>query len=69
MNLYGLHTPLGYYYVVAPDPTAAVKKLQDTWTKADYGYSSDRTVTQIDILASEPNNPIFLKGHYLQICN
>lgn len=68
MNLYGLHTPLGYYYVVAPDPTMAVSKFLKTLEEADYGRSADRKVTKIDILASEARDNKFLTGHFLQIC-
>lgn len=51
MKLYGLKTGLGYYHVVADHPTEAVDKFTKIMTDSNYGFSSQRKVLQIDIIA------------------
>ena len=53
-KLYLLKTKnLGEYYVIAEHPTEAQKKLEDDLNKAAYGYSNDREVQSISLLAKE----------------
>lgn len=64
MKLYGLTTGIGYYYVVANDPTEAELKLLNLLNENDYGYSRNREVTRIDLLAKEADNR-YLTGKFL----
>lgn len=54
MKLYLLETKgLGHFYIVSIDPTNAEKTLTDNLDKADYGFTSDRVVLNIEVLAKE----------------
>lgn len=54
MKLYLLKTKgLKDFYVVAEDPTEACNRLTSMLNKSDYGFSDNRRITQIDILADE----------------
>lgn len=66
MKLYGLKCGIGYYYVVATDPTDAERMLLKTLNDADYGYSSHREVSQIDVIAEAPTDR-YLTGKFLII--
>lgn len=51
-NLYLVTTKgLGEHYVVAADPAEAENALLAIYNKQNYGYSSDRKITNIKILA------------------
>lgn len=67
MKLYGLKTGLGYYYVVAEHPTEAVDKFTNLMNESDYGYRSNRTVSQIDVIAESVTDKRFLTGKNLII--
>lgn len=54
MNLYLLETnKLGDYYLIAKSPNDAKEKLEGDLNKADYGFSDDREVKVITLLAKE----------------
>lgn len=53
MKLYLITTKLGTFYVISTDPTQAEIKLTDMLHKADYGFTVDRKITRIDVLATE----------------
>jgi hypothetical protein len=54
--LYKLTNGIGNYYVVAPDPTSAVKKLEDKLNEASFGWSGNRIVHTIAVVAKEIEN-------------
>jgi hypothetical protein len=54
--LYLLTTGLGDYYVVASNVNDAINYLQNMLTKSDYGFSHERVVTNIKIIAWEIYN-------------
>lgn len=56
MTLYKLNNGIGVYYVVAPDPTSAVKKLEDALNSACYGFSGNRIVHTIVAVANAVQN-------------
>lgn len=64
MKLYGLTTGIGYYYVIANDPTEAEQKLSKLLNENDYGYARNRSVTKFEVLAEEADNR-YLTGKYL----
>lgn len=52
MNLYELINDLGGWYVAANDPTDAQNKLMEALNAGDgYGFTGDRKVTTIRLLA------------------
>ena len=51
MKLYRVHTKRCSVYVLAGSATEAECRLTNYLDKGDYGYSSDRIVTQIDVVA------------------
>lgn len=54
MNLYLLETQkLGDFYLIAKTPNDAKDKLEGDLDKADYGFSDDRKVKVITLLAEE----------------
>ncbi len=54
MMLYRINTAgLGEFYIVASDTHTALCTLRDMLSVADYGFSNDRAVESIDILANE----------------
>jgi len=54
--LYKLTNGIGNYYVVAPDPTTAVKKLEGKLNEACFGWSGNRIVHTISVVAKEIEN-------------
>ena len=53
-NLYLLKTKnLGEFYVIAEHPTEAQKKLEGDLVKGSYGYTNDREVQSIQLIAKE----------------
>jgi len=53
MTLYKLTNGIGTFYVIAPDPTSAVKKLEDKLNEASFGWSGNRIVHTIAVVAKE----------------
>lgn len=54
MTLFILETnKLGSYYVIAESPNDAKAKLEKELNEADYGFSDDREVKVITLLAKE----------------
>lgn len=53
MNLYLLTCGLGDFYVLAPSPNDAQAMLEARFERQDYGFSKDRQVTNIKLLAEE----------------
>ena len=51
LYLIDLGHPLNEYYVVEADPTAAYKKLRSDLDKRDYGFSKDREMKTIALIA------------------
>jgi hypothetical protein len=47
----------GHPYVLANDPTEALSKVQDYLNKKDLGFSKDREMDTIELLAEEGNYP------------
>lgn len=70
-NLYLVKTKkLGDYYVIAKNPTDAQEKVEGDLTKSDYGFSKDREVEIIQLLAKEvldfpKDKPNFSSGNNL----
>lgn len=77
MNLYLLTTTgLGDYYVVASDPTSAECHLKSMLDSADYGYTHNRKVVNIKLMATKVQNdfgvskrPNFSSGDNLILTN
>lgn len=69
MKLYLLKTGTGDYYVLANDPTTAEEQLVKTLNLAEYGYTKERKVTNIQILAEAIEDCRFLTGKRLLIAN
>lgn len=67
MNLYKLKTGLGIYWSVATSFDDAKKKVEDMLGNADYGFSDDRKVTEIEFIAEAPTNPKFVTKKTLAI--
>ena len=44
---------LGFYFVVATGFDDAKSKLTETLSKKDYGFASDRVITNIKLVAEE----------------
>lgn len=53
MNLYKLTNKIGDYYVVAPNETKARECLETALDSADYGFSGQRIVTNIELVAEQ----------------
>lgn len=57
VTLTGLHSPTGvsYHcsYVVAKTPNEAYKKVRDWLDKNDYGFSSERELSKIELIAED----------------
>lgn len=65
MNLYRLHNGIGDYWVVATDPTQAESKLKEVLDHGSgYGFSSDRQVTQINLIAESIEKSSLPVGGY-----
>lgn len=70
MNLYLLTNKLRDWYVLSTSPTHAQEKLVALLNKADYGFKSDRKVTNIQLLAESlgefpEGKPNFSSGNTL----
>lgn len=50
-------TIYGYSYVVATDPTEALKKVQDYLKEKDLGFSHERELDTIELLAEQSDYP------------
>lgn len=50
-------TAHGHPYVLANDPTEALSKVQDYLNKKDLGFSKDREMDTIELLAEEGYYP------------
>ena len=62
MKLYEVHTKSFKAYVVAKDATAAEKEFTGWLDSEDYGFSSERVVTDIRLIADtncKPNSVIY----------
>lgn len=54
MKLYRITTAgLGVHYVVANGADEAYSTLRDEWNEANYGFTSDRELRTIELLAEE----------------
>lgn len=67
MTLYKMTNGLGDYWVVAEDPTEGKTKLEAILDEARYGFSKDREVKNIAIIAEKIENsqPLSLTGKFL----
>lgn len=66
-NLYLVTNKIKQWYVIAPDPTSAKNKLEQLLNSADYSFSNDRMVTNIELLANEcidANGDLYFSGNY-----
>jgi hypothetical protein len=52
-----INTAYGNPYVVADNPTQALEKVQEYLNKRDLGFSSDREMDTIELLAEEGDYP------------
>lgn len=52
-KLYRLENGIGSYWVIAKDPTDAESKLMNILNTSDYGFSKDRIVKEIHLIADE----------------
>ena len=53
MNLYKLTNKLGSWWVIAKDPTSAQEDLEGRLNLEEYGFSNERHVTEIKLIANE----------------
>ena len=51
MKLYKLETKIGTYWTIAEHPTEAEQKVTSILNERDYGYTDDRKVTSIIVVA------------------
>ena len=51
--LYKIRNKIGDFYVVAKDANSAMALLLDLLNDSDYGYSTNREITNIEIIAVE----------------
>jgi hypothetical protein len=58
-NLYKVSNRLGNFYVIASDPTAAQTKLETKLDKHDHGFSKDRKVIDIYLVAEQTTDDTF----------
>lgn len=65
MKLYRLETGTGTYWVTATNPTSAEEKYLKHVNKTDYGYTSNRKVNEIHIVATEAEDLRFTTNHFL----
>ena len=66
MKLYKLINNLGIWWVLADHPTEAEGRLTSHLDEADYGFTRDRKVIEIHLIAEEcDENKRFLSGKYL----
>ncbi len=49
--------PLGEFYVVAKDPTNAYKKIRTDLDDRDYGFSKDREMETVELIAEASEYP------------
>jgi hypothetical protein len=47
----------GIAYVVADDPEEAYRKVRDSLDKRDLGFSKERELSKVELLAAEANYP------------
>jgi hypothetical protein len=62
MKLYRVYTKSFEAYVVADKPNDAEREFKEWLNSQDYGYSSERVITKIELLAdteSKPNSVIY----------
>jgi len=64
MTLYKVTNGVGDWWVIAEHPTEAEEKVKTHLNKHDYGYTDDRQVINISIIATESNNT-FITDHFL----
>ena len=57
MKLYLVHTKSFTAYVAAKNPNDAEREFKQWLDSEDYGYSSDRVVTKIELLADTESRP------------
>ena len=56
MKLFNVCTKgLGSYYVLTTDPTSAQIAIEKMLNDQEYGYSHERVVVHIDLVATEPS--------------
>ena len=63
-NLYRLTTKLGIYWVSANHPTEAQDKLVNILDVNNYGFSKDRKVTTIELIAEGIGDNGILTGKF-----
>lgn len=67
-KLYRLVNGIGDYWVIAKDPTEAEDKLMLALNAADYGFTKDRVVKEIHLIADEIYGGSFgVSGKFLVI--
>ena len=57
MKLYKVHTKSFSAYVVARNPLEAEKEFKEWLDSEDYGYTSERVILQIELLAETGGRP------------
>lgn len=67
LYLYQLQTklPNGDYWVIATDPTTAQQKLEKILDEADYGYTDQRKVERIQVIAKGITDTRFIQDKKL----
>jgi len=67
LYLYQLDTrlPNGDYWVIATDPTTAQQKLEKILDEADYGYTDQRKVERIQVIAKGITDTRFIQDKKL----
>jgi hypothetical protein len=65
MKLYRIDNEIGSYYVIAEHPTHAEQKLQTILDRADYGYTKQRVMKSITLIAESIDDERFISGKFL----
>lgn len=67
MNLYRVSTklPSPDYWSVAKDYTEAANKVSDFLNKHDYGFTNDRKVVSVTLIAEGITDERFITGKHL----
>lgn len=67
MKLYKVTNRIGDWWVTAEHPTEAEEKVIKHLDKTDYGFSKDRIVNNIELIATKASDENFITGHFLLI--
>jgi hypothetical protein len=67
MKLYKVTNGTADWWVIADHPTEAEQKVKIHVNNTDYGFSKDRVVKSIEVIATKADDMSFVTGHFLLI--